>query len=109
MRALSVDIYKHKGEDFSNHGISSVFNDILVLCDEGNIEVEGTEPNLCKIVEQELWGEIYYHVEPVVKPRGAGWMSGGTVVYSCDSRFGHGPLKLHDRQETWEQYEMLSH
>lgn len=112
MYALSVDIYKYKNGDCSNGGISSKYNEILLLCDEGWIEVEGNEPNLCKVVARELWGEIYYHVEPVARPTGAGWMAGGCIVNSCDSRFrqmanGY-PLSLHDRQETWEQYDALS-
>lgn len=110
--ALKCDIMKHKGTDCSNGGISSKYNDVLVLCDEGYIEVNGDEPNLCKVVKRELWGEIYYHIEPIAKPNGVGWMSGGTVIYSCDSRFremanGY-PLSLHDRTESQELYDKLS-
>lgn len=112
-RALRCEIMKHKGEDCSNGGISSRFNDVLVLCPDGNVEVDGNEPNLCKVVERRLFGsEIYYHVEPVVKADGVGWMAGGTVVYSCDSRFrrlanGY-PLSFHDRTESQELYDQLS-
>lgn len=113
MRALSLEIMKYKGMDCSNHGISSRFNEILLLCDEGNVEVTGDEPNLCKLVKRNLFGnETYYHVEPVARPNGCGWMSGGCVVYTCDSRFrsmGNGyPLSLHDRCESQELYDRLS-
>ena len=113
MKALRVDIYKHKGETFANGGISERFDTVLVICNEGNVEVEGTEENLCKIVTRNLFGREYKHVEPVNGKYGAGFMAGGSFVASCDSRFhriaGDYPLALHDRCETWEENEMLSH
>lgn len=43
-----------------------------------------------------------------------GGMSGGNLLYSCDSRWSEitgcdYPLSIHDRYETQEQYDMLSH
>ena len=111
MKALRLNIYKDRGGDCSNHGISEKFNDILLICDEGYIDVEGDEPNLCKLVVRNLFGNEYKHVEPVAKPKGVGWMAGGTIVYTCDSRFrrmSEYPLSLHDRCESQELYDALS-
>jgi hypothetical protein len=107
--ALRAEIFKHMSGDCSNHGISSRFTDILILCDHGNeiIDMDNPPENLCKVVTRTLWGREYKHVEPMARPTGVGWMSGGCVVYSCDSRFGEltqYPLVLHDRQETQEEY-----
>ena len=113
-RALRVDIFKSKHGDCSNHGISERFREIFLLCDDGNEEIDMDTPpeNLCKVVTRNLWGNEYKHVEPVTRPTGVGWMSGGCVVYSCDSRFrdfSQYPLVLHDRQETQEEYNTYSH
>ena len=111
MRALRCSIFEDKRlGNSSNHGISERYKEILLLCDEGSDEVNGDEENLCKVVKRNLFGETYYHVEPVTKPNGVGWMSGGSFVYSCDGRFPFDyPLSLHDRTETQELYDMLSH
>lgn len=112
--ALRVDIFKSQNlGDCSNDGISTFYDDILLLCDEGYIEVDLNNPptNLCKVVERPFGTKA---VEPYVKPNEGwiGWMYGGTIVDSSDSRFnemsGGVPLHLHDRQETYETYEMLS-
>ena len=111
LRAISVDIYKSKIGDCSNHGISEKFDDILLLCEDGYIDVKGDEPNLCKIVERKVFDHRYLHIEPVAKPNGIGWMAGGCLVYSCDSRFrtkSEYPLCLHDRCESQELYNKLS-
>ena len=117
MKALPVYIYKHRGEDFSNGGISSKYNEILILCEDGFVDVDTDNPpeNLCEIVKRELWGEEHWYVKPVaeVKSGNVGYMSGGCVVNSCDSRWSRlsksRALPLHDRQETQEQYNVLSH
>ena len=110
MKAIKCEIYKPHTGDCSNGGISSKFNEILLISPDGFIEVDGSEPNLCELGSVSFGGRTHYHIKPVAKPTGAGWMYGGTVVACSDSRFPFDyPLKLHDRQETWEQYEALSH
>ena len=112
MKALRINIYKNNGSDCSNHGISERFNEILLVCESGYIDVNGDEPNLCKLVKRTLFGgREYMHVEPVARPNGIGWMAGGTLVYSCDSRFrelSEYPLSLHDRCESQREYDELS-
>ena len=112
MKALRVDILEDKNiGNCSNHGISERYDTILLLSDEGWIDVKGDEENLCKVVERQIGYEKYLHIEPVAEPKGIGWMSGGTFAYSCDSRFhriSDYPLSIHDRCESKEMYEMLS-
>lgn len=114
VRALSVGIFESKKiGNCSNHGISERFNEILLICEDGNVEVDLDNPpeNLCRLVRRNLWGEEHDYVEPYAEPYGVGWMSGGSIVYSCDARFGrmsNHPLCLHDRTETQEQYDMMS-
>lgn len=113
VRALGVDIFKSSLGDCSNCGISSRFSEIMLLCDDGNHEIDMDNPpeNLCKVVTRNLWGREYKHIEPVARPNGVGWMSGGCVCYTCDSRFSNltqYPLVLHDRQETQKEYDTYS-
>lgn len=113
MRALPLEIFKSNLGDCSNGGISSRFNEILLICDEGFINIDENNPpeNLCKLVERDLGFTVYKHIEPVAKANGVGWMAGGTLVYTCDSRFrrmSEYPLVLHDRTESQEEYDVLS-
>ena len=113
-KAISLGIYKHNGKDYSNGGISSRYNEVLLEHEDGWIEFDENNPpeNLCKVVMRRLFGKIYLHVEPVAAPTGIGWMSGGCVVNSCDSRYSEltdgYPLVLHDRQESQEVYDYLT-
>ena len=110
-RALSVNIFEDKAiGNCSNHGISERFREILILNAEGNYEVDLNNPpeNLCVYVERELWGERHDYIRPYADAKGAGWMFGGALVYSSDSRFGGVPMKLHDRDESRELNDMLS-
>ena len=110
-RALSVSIFEDKSiGNCSNNGISARFREVLILNAEGNVKVDMDNPpeNLCVYVERELFGERHDYIRPYADAVGAGWMFGGSLVYSCDSRFGYMPMKLHDRQESWELNERLS-
>ena len=121
MKAISAQIFKPSYGDCSNGGISSKYDEVLIEHPQGWIEVDESDPpeNLCIVIKRFLFGRNYYHIEPI-RPRdrgSAGYMYGGTIVYSSDSRFreltdrefGCGALPLHDRQETQELYDMLSH
>lgn len=113
MRALNVSIFESKGfGNCSNHGISERYNEILLICEDGNVEIDedNLPENLCKIVTRTLFGKEHKHIEPVARPDGVGWMSGGCICYTSDARFDSDyPLSLHDRTESQKQYDMLSH
>lgn len=114
-KALSVRVYRD-GTDCTNNGVSSRYRDLLVLCPDGYINVDMDNPpeNLVQVVKRHLFGQDIYHIEPWVSPKGAGWMMGGNYAASCDSRFSklvggmYGAVAIHDRQESWEEYEMYS-
>lgn len=115
MRALPIEIFKSKFGDCSNGGISSKYNEILVECPDGYIEVDENNlpENFCKIVTRDLGFAVVQHVEPVARPKGVGWMAGGCIVDTSDSRWSrlkgnYYPLKLHDRCESQELYDALS-
>lgn len=110
MKALSINVYRHGTYDCTNDGITSRYNSLLLVCDEGYIEIDETNPpeNLVRLVVRHFGGKEYKHIEPVAQPEGAGWMAGGNIAYTCDSRFPSDyPLSVHDRQETWEQYDAM--
>jgi hypothetical protein len=115
MRALSCEIFRWSLGDCSNHGISERHKEVLVVCPDGPIEIDESNlpDNLCKVVKRDLGFTEYVCVEPYAEAKGAGWMYGGTIIDTSDSRFNRltgidYPLHFHDRDETWEQYEMLS-
>lgn len=115
VKALPVYIFKNEGSDCSNGGISSRYNEILVECPDGFVEVDldNPPPNFCVIVKRMLWGEKHYYVRPYAEPSGVGWMYGGCIVDSSDSRWHRAteidyPLHLHDMTESQELYDMLS-
>lgn len=115
VKALTVYIFKSRFGDSSNGGISSRFNEILVECPNGNSEVDLDNPpaNFCVVVKRILWGEKHYYVRPYAEPDGVGWMYGGCIVDTSDSRWSElievdYPLHLHDRTESQELYDMLS-
>lgn len=113
-KALPVHILKYKGQDWSNGGISSKFDEVLVLNPEGYVKIDLDDPpeNLCIYVKRTLFGnEEHDYIQPYapVKDGYLGYMDGGTVCDTCDSRFpGKHPLPLHDRQETQKHYDFLS-
>lgn len=115
MKALSIDVYRNGTYDCTNGGISSKYDELLLVCDEGYIEIDENNlpENLVKIVSEKLCGKDreYKYIEPYKAATKIGWMSGGNIAYSCDSRFSElsdYPLVIHDRQETPEQYARLS-
>lgn len=115
MKAIPVEVFRHGKGDFTNGGISSRFSSLLVVCDQGwiNIDENNKPANLCKLVKRHLFGRDVFHVEPIDRPSGAGWMMGGNYCATCDSRWNraigdmYGAVAIHDRQETWEFYNMM--
>lgn len=112
MKALPISVYEDKKiGNCSNNGITSRYDELLLICDEGfiDIDIENPPENLVKIVTRNLFGKEYKHIEPYVRPSGIGWMYGGAIANTSDSRFSSQyPLKVHDRQETAKEYEMYS-
>lgn len=112
MKALGVNVYRNPNGDCTNGGVSARYRRLLVVCPDGYIDIDEANPpeELCKVVERHLFGRVIYHIEPYAAPKGAGWMMGGNYAATNDSRFSklcgdmYGALAIHDRDETWEQY-----
>lgn len=124
---IIADIYKAKGQSFSNGGLSEYRDQVTVVNVPGPFEpnaerpavllVEGNVPGSVKIVQAEQDGEGRWL--PARPARSVGPMHGGCYVGTSDSRFGEtvrelggarfgGPVALHDRFESPELYRTLS-
>jgi len=117
MKALPIDVYKHKSGSCSNGGITEKYDSLLLVCEEGFIDVDENNlpENLVVLVNRELFGEPAPYIRPYADPDpgNVGWMSGGCFAASCDSRFNrllsfYGAVSVHDRQESHELNERLS-
>lgn len=114
MKALPVYVYKNDSfKGCSNKGISEKFDTLLLIHEEGFIDVDENNPpeNLVKIVTRNILGSEYKHIEPYKKATMIGYMDGGSYASTSDSRFSRiskYPLAIHDRQETQEEYDTLS-
>ncbi len=109
MKALRIYVYKNdlfKG--CSNNGISEKFDELLLVCEDGNVDIdENNIPENLVVIAEGFRG--YKYIRPYKEPEHLGWMSGGSIAYSSDARFNSQyPLKIHDRQETQEMYDRLS-
>ena len=112
MKALPIYVYRNRMADCTNNGISSRYDELLLICEDGFIEVDENNlpENLVKVVTRKLWDGEYKHIEPVaaVKAGNVGYMYGGNIASSSDSRFrriAEYPLRIHDRQETQALYD----
>lgn len=86
-KALTVGIFKWRAGDCSNDGLSSRFNEILVLCPDGPeiVDLDNPPENLCVVVKRILWREKYYYVTPyALKDKQT--MFGGCLCDISDSR-----------------------
>lgn len=115
MKAIPVYVYKHPLGDFTNGGISGKNSELLLVCDEGFIDIDPENPpeNAVKMVHRFLFGGDVYHIEPLERPTGVGWMDGGNYAATSDSRFSrmcggmYGAIAIHDRQESPELYNSM--
>jgi hypothetical protein len=111
MNGLIVSIYKaERTGDCTNGGVSSKATEALLIGDgvSGPFEESSERPTL-KLVRRNLFGREYLHAEPIDPPTGVGWMAGGNFIWTSDSRFPNDyPIAVHDRQESQDQYNMLS-
>lgn len=115
MKALPISVFRtQRISDCTNGGISSMYDTLLLICDEGFMKIDEDNPpkTLVKIVTKNIGGKEYKHIEPVAKVNDGcvGWMAGGNIAYSSDSRFSRMseyPLSIHDRQESQEHYNMF--
>ena len=95
--------------DCTNGGLSSKTRRVIII---GEFDEVPNDPIL-PLLRLKTRGD-YRYLEPVKPvPKGhAGWMAGGNFAYSSDSRFSEEvneyPVAIHDRSDTWEDFEILS-
>lgn len=120
MKAIKATVIKpYPNADYSNGGISSIYNTVYILDEEGQTEIKGDEANVVKI-KIERYGKDYINLyaEPIAKvddTKTTGYMASGCTLLSNDRAIQkyedmiQGNVRLHDRVESWEMYEALSH
>lgn len=122
MKVLNVTVFKPAGfPDCTANGLSSRVNGGFLFYDCSNDEAL----EYCKnhdidpakqfiMVSRTLWGEDHSYAEPLVKSNEKAQMFGGNFLYTSDSRMYRTgnvykvPVPIHDRFETWEDFDGLS-
>ena len=102
LRGLLVEVYRPVNRvDCTNNGISSAVNSVL-LCgaDIPEIFTASEDCPPVRLVKRQLRDGEYLHIEPWERPTGSGWMYGGNIADTSDSRKPWKyPVHIHDRQE----------
>lgn len=110
MKGLRASLYRSDTlPDCSNHGLSSRVHEVTLVGLDGDCAVWEPDADHPAVIVVGKGGRLC--LEPLERPApgNVGWMDGGCLVYSHDSRFpAPYPLQLHDRQETAEQHHLLS-
>lgn len=115
MRKLTAWVYKSALGDSSNNGISHNYDSVVCYwLDHGEkiSDINDVENNAVVFISRALFDKycpIFQPIKPVL-PNHVGYMSGGCLISSSDSRFsewcGLNAVPLHDRQETQAAYDM---
>ena len=129
MRGLSVSVYRNAEiGDCTNGGVTATAKSLFLFdIPDGNWSVEdmAARPNAILLVKRDkahYRGYVYAVpamvldgtiVEKPVPEGHVGWMNGGNLVGTCDSRFAEsittlGAIPVHDRSENYAQYRALS-
>lgn len=130
MKGLTLNVYRHADGDFTNGGVSSRHTRLTLVGVRRN-GVVSELPKYAQVVEPREDAPAVVlvesalphlegpHIEPVdYDTSGTPPMFGGNYAASSDSRwselgdvFGHGRIsavRVHDRIESWAQYQQLS-
>ena len=95
------------------NGVSSR-HDCLKMIEESEVATwEGDKDDVVVKINRILWGEPAPYLVPLELyeadlTNSLPIMFGGNFGYTSDSRFGGTPIAIHDRCETWEQYNAMS-
>lgn len=114
VNAIQVDVYRHeydyfKGTDTTNGGVSGRYNTLYLMDQHGTCLVDSDDERLMEAV-RDAGGGGGWHLEPVNGHKGKAytdWTYGGNIAeVSRDGRTEY--VRIHDRQDTWEAYAVLS-
>lgn len=118
MKALPISVFTdRKIGTCANGGVSESFDELLLVCEEGFINIDEDNPpeNLVVLVKRELFGGPCHYIRPYkdCPSNEVGYMFGGSFAHTSDSRFSrmvgiYGAVPIHDRTETQKQYDMYS-
>lgn len=120
MKAIYINVYKNQRFDCCpNGGITERFDDLLIECEDGYVEIDEDRipENFVVYVDRVIGGKKCGYLRPYADPEPGrtDYMFGGAYGATSDSRFSdmiggmYGAVPIHDRTETWEQYDLLSH
>lgn len=104
---VNVNVFRWALGDCTNGGVTSRQDSFTLLGEREPVPAKGGP--FLRVVKRNIGG-VYVHAEPVEQPTGmAGPMAGGAFVHTSDARYselvGHSyPISVHDRFETWRDY-----
>jgi hypothetical protein len=126
---LRVSVFRDAASDYdcTNGGISRLYDRLTVVNADGPFDPTPDAPavmldshvhGIVRLVPVEKIGDDWFLIGQNTKEY-AGPMFGGNFAATSDSRFGdaiekltgqrfYGAIAIHDRLETWPQYEALS-
>ena len=92
-----MDIYKHRGTDCSNRGISSRHDSVIIWNDFD----EEAPDNAVVVIEDVIMGRQRIRAVPANQPTTNWSMYGGCFIETCNGVVPHSgiAIKLHDRYE----------
>lgn len=106
LRGLTVEVYRSFNRngsvsDCTAGGVSARVHEITLCGDDLPELFEASEDcPAFRVVRRNLFGSEYIHIEPWERPQGSGWMYGGNIADTSDSRKPWKyPVHIHDRQE----------
>jgi len=102
-----VHVLRNSTGDFTNGGVTSKANHFQLIGESDPVPKTGNRP----VLRVHRKGSYVYAVPVGDTPKGVGPMAGGNFVYSSDSRFTKafgGPIAVHDRWESPQEYSLLS-
>lgn len=120
INVITVFVYTPSYGDCTAEGVTSKNKSLYLFAEyvtRKEIEEFRQERNIDKsaclrVVKREnpIYGS---YAEVVYKEKEGAWMSGGNFVYTSDSRYFEVtnvryPISVHDRCESWEQYDQMS-
>lgn len=116
MKAIKINVYRNtRGYDCTNGGVSSKYDSLLLLCEDGWVEVDENNlpENAVKVVRRHVCGDEIVCIQPCKPAVGVGYMFGGNYAASSDGRFRdlvgiYGAVAIHDRDESQETNDLLS-
>ena len=106
-KAVIVWVYRSpRFPDCTNGGISGKVDELFLLAPDGAWDIGNEDPAL--IFRPEKRGPDYWAAIPMAYPSGmCGPMDGGNFAYNSDARCPS-VLHVHDRFETWADYNTMS-